>query len=163
MGSTLRVGIGFDSHCLVEGRPLVLGCERVPHDKGLAGHSDADVLAHAICDALLGAAGGEDIGRVFPDGDPRWKGVSGSELLGNVAGILSGRGLGIVNVDCTLVAEKPKIAAFADRMRSSVAAALGVEAGQVSVKGKTNEGMGFVGRQEGIAAIAVALVERKAG
>ena len=148
-------GIGWDSHRLVEGRPLVLGGVRIEHERGLAGHSDADVLTHAVIDALLGAAGRGDIGEHFPDTDPRWAGADSLELLRAVAGELLG-GREVLHVDTTVLAERPKLGPHKAAMRERLAAALGVAPERVNVKATTGEGMGFVGRGEGIAALAVA-------
>jgi 2-C-methyl-D-erythritol 2,4-cyclodiphosphate synthase len=155
----MRIGNGFDVHALVAGRPLVLGGVTIPHDRGLAGHSDADVLLHAIADALLGAAALGDIGKHFPPGDARWKDSSSLELLGLVRAMLDGRGARIVNVDSTVVAERPRIEHARDAMCANVARALRIGIEQVSVKATTNEGLGAVGRDEGIAAWAVAAIE----
>ena len=148
-------GIGWDSHRLVEGRPLVLGGVRIEHDRGLAGHSDADVLTHAVIDALLGAAGLGDIGEHFPDTEARWAGADSIALLRAVAGeLLAGRE--VLHVDTTVLAERPRLGAHKAAMRERLADALGVAPGRVNVKATTGEGMGFVGRGEGIAAMAVA-------
>lgn len=155
MSCDVRTGIGWDSHRLVEGRPLVLGGVLVEHDLGLAGHSDADVLTHAVIDALLGAAGLDDIGAHFPDSDPRWKDADSIELLAAAAALVSGRGLRVCNVDSTIVMERPKVGPLRVEMGSRIAAALEVEPGLVNVKATTGEGMGFVGREEGVAAMAV--------
>lgn len=155
----MRVGCGFDAHRLVAGRPLVLGGVRIPHPRGLAGHSDADVLTHALMDALLGAAGAGDIGRHFPDSDPQYRGISSLELLRRVREVIAGRGLGVVNVDVTVVAEAPRLSPHVEEMRRRLAGALGVDPSRVGVKATTTEGMGFAGRGEGIAALAVALLE----
>jgi 2-C-methyl-D-erythritol 2,4-cyclodiphosphate synthase len=149
----VRAGIGIDSHAFAPGRRLVLGGVEIPHDRGLLGHSDADVLAHAITDALLGAAGLGDIGQHFPDSDERWRGANSIELLEAVRGMLPGP---VFNVDATVICEAPKLGPHRDAMRERLAEALGVEAGAVNVKFTTGEGMGFVGRGEGIAALAVA-------
>lgn len=151
-----RVGIGFDSHRLQEGRRLVIGGVHVPHERGLAGHSDADVLAHAVIDALLGAAGLDDIGAHFPDSDERWRDADSIELLRAVGELVAGEGLQIVNVDCTVVMEAPKLAPHREAIRERLAGALGLERGQIGVKASTGERMGFVGRGEGVAALAVA-------
>jgi len=156
---TLRVGQGFDVHALVEGRRLVIGGVEIAHDRGLAGHSDADVLLHAICDALLGAAGLGDIGRHFPDSDPRYAGIDSRELLRHVAGLIAGRGLAVANVDATIVAEAPRMAPHIPRMVAHIAADLAIDAGCVNVKATTTERLGFAGRGEGIAALAVCLLE----
>lgn len=148
-----RVGIGYDSHRLAEGRRLVLGGVEIPHERGLEGHSDADVLAHAVIDALLGASGGGDIGRRFPDDDDAWRDADSIELLRTVVAELGGRA---VNVDATVICEEPRLGPHREAIERSLAAAVGAP---VAVKATTNEGMGAIGRGEGIAAIAVALVE----
>ncbi len=155
----MRVGVGFDAHRLAPGRPLILGGVEIPHERGLEGHSDADVLTHAIADALLGAAGLGDLGAVFPSEDPRWLGASSLDLLATVAGMLAGEYLGIGNVDAVVIAQQPSLAPYRDRMRSGLASALGVQVAAVSVKATTTDGMGFTGRGEGIAATAVVLVQ----
>jgi 2-C-methyl-D-erythritol 2,4-cyclodiphosphate synthase len=153
---SVTTGIGWDSHRLVEGRPLVLGGVEIPFEKGLAGHSDADVLAHAIIDALLGAAALGDIGRHFPDTDERWAGADSMALLRGVVGLVEERGLRVAHVDSTVVMERPKVGPHRDAIRAALADALGVTRDQVNVKASTGEGMGFVGRGEGVAAMAVA-------
>ena len=155
-----RIGIGYDSHRLVEGRQLILGGEVVPHSAGLKGHSDGDALCHAITDALLGAAALGDIGRHFPDTDPQYHGANSLGLLVRAVGIIHEAGYVVENVDAVVIAERPKLAPHVDRIRARLAGALGVEVGAVSVKGKTNEGMGEVGRAEGMAVHAVALLRR---
>ena len=155
----MRIGQGFDTHALVPGRRLIIGGVDIPHDKGLAGHSDADVLIHALCDALLGAAGLGDIGRHFPDSDARYKGIDSRKLLREVAQLLARNKLRVVNVDATIIAEAPKMAPHIPAMRANLAADLGIEADFVNVKAKTAEKLGFVGRGEGIAAEAVALLD----
>ncbi len=150
-------------HRLVSGRPLILGGVQIPFPQGLLGHSDADVLCHAIADALLGAAAAADIGRHFPNSDPQWKGVSSLLLLQRVAAMLAEAHLVVVNVDATIVAERPLLAPYIDQMRQNIAASLGVPCAAVSVKATTTEGLGLTGRGEGIAASAVALVARKEG
>lgn len=155
----MRIGQGFDAHALVAGRKLVIGGVAIPHEKGLAGHSDADVLIHAVCDALLGAAGLGDIGSHFPDSDARYKDVDSRRLLREVARLLKERGLKAANVDATIIAQAPKMAPHIPAMRANLAADLGVAADAVNVKAKTTEKLGFVGRGEGIAAEAVALLE----
>lgn len=157
----IRVGIGYDSHRLVEGRPLILGGVRIPHDRGLAGHSDADAVCHALTDALLGAAGLGDIGRHFPDTDPRWRDADSVGLLRQVCDLLRERGFTPLQADLTIVAQEPKLAPHHDAMAERLAAALGVPPDMVSLKAKTNEGMGFIGRGEGIAVMAVATVEAR--
>ena len=154
-----RIGQGFDVHRLVAGRKLVVGGVEIAHDKGLLGHSDADVLLHAICDALLGAAALGDIGRHFPDSDPRYKGIDSRELLRQVAGLVATQGRRVVNVDATIVAQAPRMAPHIPRMVANIAADLGVAAGDVNVKATTTEELGFTGRGEGIAAQAVCLIE----
>jgi 2-C-methyl-D-erythritol 2,4-cyclodiphosphate synthase len=157
---TVATGIGWDSHRLVEGRPLILGGVTIPFERGLAGHSDADVLAHAVIDALLGAAGLGDIGQHFPDTDARWQGADSLDLLRTVVGALDERGLTVMNVDTTVVMERPKLAPHREAIRASLAGALGVAVEQVNVKASTGERMGFVGRGEGVAALAIATLAR---
>jgi 2-C-methyl-D-erythritol 2,4-cyclodiphosphate synthase len=152
-------GIGYDCHQFAAGRRLVLGGVEIPHDRGLMGHSDADVLVHAIIDALLGAAAMGDIGEHFPDTDERYRDVSSIELLRDVVAQLAERGLAIGNVDATVVIERPKLAPARAEIRATLAAALGLPVERVSVKATRGEGMGFVGREEGVAALAVATVE----
>ncbi|HEX4564319.1 MAG TPA: 2-C-methyl-D-erythritol 2,4-cyclodiphosphate synthase [Solirubrobacteraceae bacterium] len=154
-------GIGYDSHRLVSGRRLVLGGVEIEHEEGLAGHSDADVLAHAVTDALLGGAGLGDIGEHFPDTDERWRDADSMALLETVVALIAEAGLGIVNVDCTLVIEQPKLAPQRAAIRDSLARALGVAPERVNVKLTTGEGIGFVGRREGVAALAIASLERR--
>ena len=154
----MRIGQGFDVHALVPGRRLVIGGVEIAHDKGLLGHSDADVLLHAICDALLGAAALGDIGRHFPDSDARYKGIDSRELLRHVAALLNERGLAVVNVDATIVAQAPRMAPHIARMVANIASDLGVAPTAVNVKATTTEGLGFAGRGEGIAAQAVCRV-----
>ena len=158
--AAVRIGIGYDSHRLVQGRPLVLGGVTIPHTAGLAGHSDADALCHAITDALLGAAALGDIGRHFPDTDPRYKDADSVELLRAAVALLAAAGHAVANVDAVIVAERPRLAPHVDAIRRSLAAALRVDVDAVSVKGKTNEGMGEAGRGEGIVVHAVASVLR---
>jgi 2-C-methyl-D-erythritol 2,4-cyclodiphosphate synthase len=155
---TATTGIGWDSHRLAEGRRLVLGGVEIPFDQGLEGFSDADVLAHAITDALLGAAALGDIGEHFPDTDPRWAGADSLALLRAVVAMLAERGLTVVHVDATVVMERPKLAPHRAAIRERLAETLGLAAEHVSVKASTGEGMGFVGRGEGVAALAVASV-----
>lgn len=154
-----RVGIGYDVHRLVEGRALILGGVEVPHSKGLDGHSDADVLLHAVTDAILGALGERDIGHFFPNTDPRWRGAPSQVFLQEAARQVKFRQGRIINVDATLIAEAPKIGPHVDQMREHIAGALGLNIKLVGVKATTNEGLGFLGRQEGIAAMAVASVD----
>jgi len=156
-----RSGIGYDVHAFVEGRPLILGGVEIPYEFGLDGHSDADVLCHAIADALLGAVGERDIGHHFPNTDNSIRGISSIEILRQVCVILRERWAVINNIDATLIAQAPKIGVHVDAMRSNIAAALGVEPEAIGIKATTNEGLGFIGRGEGIAAMAVASVEMR--
>ena len=158
--TNLRIGHGYDVHRLVEGRPLILGGMAVPYEKGLDGHSDADVLLHAIMDALLGAAALGDIGRHFPDSDPAYAGVSSLVLLKSVGGILKHAGYAVVNIDATVLAQAPKLVPYIEEMRRRIAEALGLNYDRVSVKATTEEGLGFTGEGRGIAAHAVALIEK---
>lgn len=155
-----RVGIGYDVHRLVEGRPLLLAGVPIPFDKGLLGHSDADVVCHAVTDALLGAAALGDIGRHFPDTDPQYAGASSVDLLMRATSLVLRAGFAIMNVDVVVIAQRPKLAPHVDAMREQLASALGIEPARVSIKGKTNEGLDAIGRGEAIAAHAVALVQR---
>ncbi len=159
--SNMRIGHGYDVHRLVEGRKLILGGVDVPYAKGLLGHSDADVLLHAISDAILGAIGEGDIGRHFPDTDPAYKGADSIKLLQHVMGLVDAKGYRIGNVDATIVAQRPKLAPFIQQMRQNIARALATEDDRVNVKATTTEELGFAGRGEGIAAYGVALLERK--
>ena len=154
----MRVGCGFDVHRLVEGRKLFLGGVEIPFSKGLQGHSDADVLLHALCDAMLGAASAGDIGIHFPDNDLRFKNISSLVLLERTDEIMRGKGYQVENVDLTIIAEKPKVAAFIPAMKERIAQTLKVDMDKVNIKATTTEGLGFVGREEGIAALAVASV-----
>jgi len=151
-----RTGIGYDAHRLVAGRRLLIGGVEIPHEAGLEGHSDADVLAHAVIDALLGAAALGDIGEHYPDSDERWRGADSIALLREVVAMLAGEGLEIEHVDCTVLIEEPKLAPHRLAIRASLAGALGVDVGRVNVKATTGERMGFVGRGEGVGALAVA-------
>jgi len=153
-----RIGFGFDVHKLTEGRKLILGGVDIPFERGLLGHSDADVLLHAICDALLGAAALGDIGKHFPDNDMRFKGISSIELLKNVGILLKQNGFGVGNIDTTLVLEKPKIIPYVDQMQKNIAEALKISENQISIKATTNEGMGFIGVGEGAVAYAVTII-----
>ncbi|MCX7627382.1 MAG: 2-C-methyl-D-erythritol 2,4-cyclodiphosphate synthase [Methylophilaceae bacterium] len=155
----LRIGHGFDVHPLVEGRRCIIGGVHIPHPKGLDGHSDADVLLHAICDALLGAAALGDIGRHFPNTDPRYQDIDSRELLFHVASLLKARGYAVVNVDATVIAEAPRLAPHIPAMCANIAADLGLSLDHVNVKATTSEKLGFTGRGEGIAAEAVCLIE----
>lgn len=161
IASEMRVGQGYDVHALVTGRPLIIGGVTIPYDRGLAGHSDADVLLHAVTDAILGAAGMGDIGRHFPDTDPQWKGADSRMLLRTAFGKLRDAGWQIVNVDATVHAQAPKIGPHAAAMQANIAQDLGLgDASRVNIKAKTNESLGFLGRSEGIAATVVALIQR---
>ena len=155
----VHVGIGYDVHSLVTGRKLILGGLEIPHSKGLEGHSDADALMHAICDAVLGALGEADIGHFFPNTDPRWRGVASQVFLKEAARQVATRNGRIVNVDATVIAQQPKLSPHLDAMKTNIAAALGIEPKWVGIKATTNEHLGFIGREEGIAAMAVASVD----
>lgn len=155
----MRAGTGYDVHRLVAGRPLVLGGVRIPHETGLEGHSDADVVSHAIIDALLGAAALGDMGRHFPSDDPQYRDASSLDLLRHAVRLVAEAGYGIVNVDATVVAEAPKLAPHIGAMRTALAAALAIDEGSVSVKATTTDGLGLTGRREGIAAFAIALLD----
>lgn len=154
----MRIGQGFDAHALVAGRKLVIGGVAIPHEKGLAGHSDADVLIHAVCDALLGAAGLGDIGAHFPDTDQRFKDIDSRKLLREVVRLLAANDLRVLNIDATIIAQAPKMSPHILKMRNNIAADVGIPAVDVNIKAKTTEKLGFVGRGEGIAAEAVALL-----
>jgi 2-C-methyl-D-erythritol 2,4-cyclodiphosphate synthase len=154
------VGIGYDVHRLVEGRRLVLGGIEIPHHRGLDGYSDADVLTHAIADALLGAAGEKDIGHHFPNTDPSIKGIDSQEILGRVQAMLASRQLAIINIDCSLIAEAPKIGPHVQAMRTRLSQTLQIPRQRIGVKATSNEGLGFIGRGEGIAAMAVASIQQ---
>jgi 2-C-methyl-D-erythritol 2,4-cyclodiphosphate synthase len=154
-----RSGLGFDLHPLVEGRPLVLGGVTVPAARGLGGHSDADVLTHAVCEALLGSLALGDLGRLFPDTDPRYKGASSLDLLRSVMDLIATKGARVVNVDVTVICQAPRLAPFLPEMATRLAATMGLEPGQVSVKDKSPEHLGLLGREEGIASMAVIAVE----
>jgi 2-C-methyl-D-erythritol 2,4-cyclodiphosphate synthase len=156
---TQRIGQGFDVHRLVAGRKLVIGGVEIAHDKGLLGHSDADVLLHAVCDALLGAAALGDIGKHFPDSDARYKGIDSRELLRHVAALVKSKGYRVVNVDATIIAEAPRMAPHIAAMCANIAADLGLAVDAVNVKATTTEQLGFTGRGEGIAAQAICLIE----
>lgn len=158
----MRIGSGYDVHKLVENRDLIIGGVKIPFEKGLLGHSDADVLLHAISDALLGAAALGDIGRHFPDNDPQFKGADSRKLLSQVLHLISEKGYCIINVDATIIAQKPKMAPHIQQMRENIAETLQIAVEQVNVKATTEEGMGFTGEGLGIAASAVCLLEEKA-
>ena len=155
----IRSGVGYDIHRLVEGRKLVLGGVEIPHDRGLQGHSDADVLSHAIADALLGAMGEGDIGRHFPNTDDTIRGISSLEILRQVRSLLAEKNARATNIDATVIAEAPKLQTHVENMRAKIGAALGCDASRVNIKATTNEGLGAIGRNEGIACIATAVVE----
>lgn len=155
----MRIGIGYDSHRLVEGRRLIIGGVEVPFRKGLAGHSDADVLCHAIIDAVIGALGLGDIGRHFPDTDPKWKDAISLELLKYIVELAGANGFRVAWVDATIIAEQPKLSGHMEKMKETLSMT-GISTGLINIKAKTNEGMGFIGRGEGIAAYAVCLLDR---
>lgn len=154
----MRVGMGYDVHRLVEGRDLILGGVKIPHEMGLLGHSDADVLLHAIMDALLGAAALGDIGKHFPDTDPAYKGISSLQLLKHVRQLIEDKGYVVDNIDATVIAQKPKLRSFIEEMETNIADTLGISKEQVNVKATTEEGLGFSGREEGIAAQAICML-----
>ncbi|MBQ3903490.1 MAG: 2-C-methyl-D-erythritol 2,4-cyclodiphosphate synthase [Eubacterium sp.] len=155
----MRIGHGYDVHKLVEGRPLIIGGVNIPHSLGLLGHSDADVLLHAISDALLGACAMGDIGGMFPDSDEKWKGADSLKLLGAVVKRINEEGFEIENIDSTILAQKPKMKPYIDAMRANIASACNIDISKVSVKATTEEGLGFTGTEQGIAAHAVALIK----
>ncbi len=156
--SPFKIGHGYDVHRLVEGRPLILGGVRIPHEKGLLGHSDADCLLHAVMDAVLGALGLGDIGRHFPDTDDALKGIDSRLLASKVATLMKEKGYGILNIDATLIAQRPKLSPYLEEMKKTVSSLFSVEEEAVNIKATTEEGLGFSGREEGIAAHAVCLV-----
>ena len=158
--TNLRIGCGYDVHRLVPGRKLVLGGVDIPWEKGLLGHSDADVLTHAVMDALAGASRLGDIGKLFPDTDPAYKGISSMKLLAEVGRLLEGKGFAVVNIDAILLAQAPKIAPYKERMGETMAAVLGISPEQIQIKATTGEGLGFTGDGSGMAAHAVALLEK---
>lgn len=155
----VHAGIGYDVHALAAGRKLILGGVEIPHTKGLEGHSDADVLMHAICDAILGALGEADIGHFFPNTDPRWRGAPSRVFLEEAARQVTARGGRIVNVDSTIIAQAPKVFPHVQQMKAHIAGALGLDCRRIGIKATTNENLGFIGREEGIAAMAVASVD----
>lgn len=157
-----RVGFGYDIHRFTDGRPLIIGGVEIPYAKGLLGHSDADVLLHALADALLGAAGAGDIGELFPDTDPQYRGIASSVLVGKVFELVRSRGFQAVNVDATVIAQEPNLSAFKKTIACSIASLVGLEAAGVNVKAKTQEGLGAIGRKEAVAAYCVVLLEKKA-
>ncbi len=158
--SGLRIGLGYDVHAFAEGRKLILGGVDIPHHHGLDGHSDADVLAHAVSDALLGAVRGGDIGKLFPDTDPAYAGADSLKLLAAVADLVRERGYEIVDIDCVIAAQAPKLSPYREQMRANLAAACGIAVDNIGVKATTTEHLGFEGREEGMSAQAVALVAR---
>mgnify|MGYP002571154397 FL=1 len=157
----MRIGIGYDVHRFAKNKKLILGGTEIPYKKGLSGHSDADVLLHAIIDALLGAAALGDIGQHFPDNDNNYKGISSLLLLKKTANLLSGNGYKIINIDSTIIAEEPKIGEYKEKMRENIAAAVGIEKNNISIKGKTEEGLGFTGKRKGIKAEAICLIKKE--
>ena len=156
----MRVGIGYDVHRLVEGRPLILGGGKIPFSKGLLGHSDADVLIHALCDAILGALGLGDLGRHFPDTDPQYKDIASMKLLAQIQELAEEKGFCCMNVDATIVAQEPKLAPYVDTMTENISRCLKIEKGAVNIKAKTTEGLGFEGHGEGMSAYAVVLIKK---
>ncbi|WP_394283340.1 2-C-methyl-D-erythritol 2,4-cyclodiphosphate synthase [Frisingicoccus sp.] len=156
----MRIGMGYDVHCLTEDRKLILGGVDIPYEKGLLGHSDADVLLHAIMDALLGAAALGDIGKHFPDTDPAYKGISSVELLKHVGGLLAEHGYRIGNIDATIIAQRPKMAPHIQAMRENTAKALNIDVDQINIKATTEEGLGFTGEGLGIASNAICMIEK---
>lgn len=160
--SGFRIGQGYDVHAFTEGDYVTLGGERIPHTHGVKAHSDGDVLLHAVCDALLGAAGLGDIGMHFPDSDPRWRGADSRSFVRHVCALLRERGYRVVNVDATVLADAPRLGKHREAMRANLAHDLGVEPSRVNVKATTSEGLGFIGRREGLACMAVALIEQQA-
>lgn len=157
----IRVGIGYDSHRFETGRPFILGGQRIAFEKGLLGHSDADAVAHAVIDALLGAAGAGDLGALFPDSDPRWKDADSLQMLRLAREHIAGQGFAPLHADITILCERPHLGVYKEAMAQAIAGELGIPAVAVGIKAKTNEGMGFVGRGEGVAVIAVATVEAR--
>lgn len=157
----MRVGIGYDVHKLVENRPLILGGVHIPHEKGLEGHSDADVLIHAIMDSILGACGEGDIGRHFPDTDEKYRGISSLKLLASTKRIMESKGFQIQNIDAVIIAQKPRLSSFLNTMKNNIALVLGSSPDQINIKATTTETLGFEGREEGIAAQAVCLLIKK--
>jgi 2-C-methyl-D-erythritol 2,4-cyclodiphosphate synthase len=157
----MRIGVGFDVHRLVEGRPLFLGGVEIPYHKGLLGHSDGDVLIHAICDAILGAISEGDIGTHFPDSDESIRGIESTRMLAGVTELAEAKGFRVLNVDAVIAAEEPKIFPYREAIRQNIGRVLKIDSDRVMVKGKTTEGLGFIGRKEGMAVYAVALLEHK--
>jgi 2-C-methyl-D-erythritol 2,4-cyclodiphosphate synthase len=161
--TSLRIGQGYDVHVFEPGEFVTLGGVRIPHTQGIRAHSDGDVLLHALCDALLGAAGLGDIGMHFPDTDPKWRGADSRTFVRHVRRLLAERSLGVVNVDFTVLADAPRLGKHRDAMRANIAADLGIDIERVNIKATTSEGVGFIGRREGLACHAIALIERQAG
>jgi 2-C-methyl-D-erythritol 2,4-cyclodiphosphate synthase len=159
----LRIGQGYDVHAFQEGEFVTLGGVRIPHDRGIRAHSDGDVVLHAVCDALLGAAGLGDIGMHFPDSDPKWRGADSRQFVRHVLGLIEARGHSVVNVDVTVLAEAPRLGKYRDSMRANIAADLHIESDRVNIKATTSERLGFIGNREGIACHAIVLIERKIG
>jgi len=159
----MRIGFGYDSHRLVAGRRFILGGVEIPHEMGLQGHSDADVLVHAVCDAILGAMAAGDIGRHFPDTDPAYKNISSLRLLERVRVLGEDKGYLVHNIDSTVILEKPKLSGYTQKMSENIAKALNISTESISIKAKTSEGMGFAGRQEGVVAYAVVTVRKRGG
>ncbi len=159
----MRIGFGYDSHRLVAGRRFILGGVEIPHEMGLQGHSDADVLVHAVCDAILGAMAAGDIGRHFPDTDPAYKNISSLRLLERVRVLGEDKGYLVHNIDSTVILEKPKLSGYTQEMSANIAKALNISTENISIKAKTSEGMGFAGRQEGVVAYAVVTVRKRGG
>jgi len=158
----VRIGLGYDSHRFSDGRKLIIGGVEIPHEKGLLGHSDADVLCHAIADAIIGALGKGDIGTYFPDTDPKWKDAVSIELLKSIVELAKMNGYAVAWIDSTIIAERPKLFPYIEKMKAALSRT-GISSGHINIKAKTNEGMGFVGRGEGIAAQAVCLLEKEGG
>ena len=157
----MRIGLGYDIHRLIYGRKLVLGGVTIPHEKGLLGHSDADVLVHAVCDALLGAAGLNDIGFHFPDSDPEFKGISSIKLLSQTSRMLKKKGFRVVNIDSTVFAQAPKLSPYKNEMEKNIARIINIAPDRVNVKATTTEGLGIIGKEDGMAAMCIALIGRK--
>ena len=158
----MRIGLGYDSHRFADGRKLIIGGVEIPHEKGLLGHSDADVLCHAIADAIIGALGKGDIGTYFPDTDPKWEDAVSIELLKSIVELAKMNGYAVAWIDSTIIAERPKLFPYIEKMKAALSRT-GISSGHINIKAKTNEGMGFVGRGEGIAAQAVCLLEKEGG
>jgi 2-C-methyl-D-erythritol 2,4-cyclodiphosphate synthase len=157
----MRIGLGYDAHAFIEGRPLILGGVRIPYEKGLLGHSDGDVLLHAISDALLSAAGADDIGVHFPNSDKSIEGLDSARILEHAAHVVEEKGYHVINIDAVVICEAPKIAGYREQIKERIAAVMGVEKDRVGIKGKTTEGMGFTGRREGVESYAVCLLSQE--